>query len=132
MSARLNNAIFETMTAGADLTATQYHILRLSAADTVTLATSVGHVDIVGVQHTKANSGNEITCVLGGMTPLVCGSSIAVNTYFTVSASGRAITAAPASGAAVFVVGRVLEAPSADGDIVTAWVQQPFRYYSNG
>ena len=128
MTAKSNNQTLEAFTAGADLSAVQHHFMKLSAADTVTLAGSLGDLNVAGVLVNNPQSGEAATVCMNGMVPVVCGSSIAVNALITVSASGRAITSAPASGTSQMVVGRVLEASGADGDIVTAWVHQPWRY----
>ena len=134
MTAKSNHQTNESFAASASaVSALQYHVARLIAADTVTLAGSQGNTDLIGVfQQVPSANGDAATVCLNGMTPIVCGSSISVNALITVSASGRAVglPAAPASGSnnAAYVIGRVLEASGADGDIVTAWVHAPYKF----
>lgn len=132
MTAKSNNQVLEAMIAAADMSAKQYHIARLSAADTVNQGSASTQTDLFGVVQNNPGADEMATVCVEGMTPIVCGSSIAVNALITCSPSGRAITGAPASGASAMIIGKVLEAASADGDIVTAWVHAPWRYTNPG
>lgn len=127
-----NNQVLETFTAAADLSAKRYHLVRLSAADNVNQASNPGGTDNLGVLQNKPESGEAATVIMGGMAKVVAGSSMAVGALFTTSASGRAVTAAPASGVAAYVYGQVLEAPTADGDIVSVWLTRPWRFVAIG
>lgn len=116
------------MEAGADLSAAQNHLVRQSAANTVLLVGSAGATNGLGVLIDKPQSGEQGAVAMVGMAKVVAGSSMAVGAPFTASASGRAVTAAPASGQAVFVYGTVMEASSFDGDVVTVWLTHPWRF----
>jgi hypothetical protein len=124
MSATENNQVKESFSAGADLTAHQYHVVRLSAADTVSQANSAGQTTQLGILQNNPESGLAATVALLGMSRVVAGSSMAVGDMFTTSASGRAVTVS--SGG--YVVGRVLEASTTDGDIVTCWIERPWKF----
>ena len=119
-----NNQIRETLTANTDHSAKRYHLVRLSAAEKFDQASNPGGTDNFGVLQTMPQAGKAGTIALFGMSKVVAGSSMAVGAMFTTSASGRAVTVS--SGGYVF--GRVWEAPSADGDIVTCWLERPWKF----
>lgn len=110
--------------ASGDMSLCQYHIVRNIAAASVFLASSRGAVDTVGVLQNAPRVGEFCNVAMLGPSKVVAGSSMAVNDLFTVNGSGRAITATiPASGSrGDTILGRVLEAPGGDGDIVSCVV----------
>ena len=128
---RSNNQVLETFTAAADLSAKQFHVVRLSAADTCNQASATTQTDILGVLQNLPTSGQAATVCMQGMTPVVVGSAVSAGDRLTVSASGRVVTGSPASGAGVVVIGKAITAGTSDGDIITAWIQQPYRYYQS-
>lgn len=119
-----NNQIRETLRAAADLSGKQYHLLRLSAAEYTNQASNPGGTDNFGVLLNKPLTNEAATVVLMGMGRVVAGAALAVGAMFTTNGSGRAVTVT--SGGYVF--GRALEAAGADGDIVTAWLERPWKF----
>lgn len=119
-----NNQVRESFTAAVNLSAARYHLVRLSSAENISLVGSQGGTTGIGVLQTAPQSQEAATVALTGMSKVVAGSSMAVGDQFTASASGRAVTVT--SGG--YVYGRVLEAPTADGDICTVWLCMPYKF----
>lgn len=120
-----------TLEAAVDLSSKQYHLLRLSAAWTCNQASNT-NAPIAGVLQNAPQSGEAATVGLLGISRIVCGSSVAAGDMLTTSTSGRAVTCSPASGAGLWVIGQALEAASADGDIISAYIRPTFRYVTTG
>jgi hypothetical protein len=118
-----NDLRTETKLAAADLSAKQYHFVRLSAADTVNQASHSAGEDNFGVLQTKPAAANR-QCTVGveGFSKVTAGGSLTVNDLITTNGSGRA--AAAASGD--MVMGRVLQTAGGDGDIVRCQVFAPY------
>jgi hypothetical protein len=106
------------VSASYDFRDKQYVIAVWSGADACGLATSNTSRAIAGVVQNDPNSGDALTVAYEGVTKIKAGAAITANALITTNASGRA--AAVASGASTTVIGRALEAASADGDEITA------------
>jgi len=122
-----NNQIRESFDTTANLSAHQFHIMRLSAANVVSQANSAGQIQQVGVlqNNPDGTNGNQAaTVAMLGMTRIVAGSSFAAGDKITTSASGRAVGVT--SGA--YVIGQAIEAATLDGDIVTVWLERPWKF----
>jgi hypothetical protein len=113
----------EQAKAAADLRVKQYHIVRLSAKDTVNQASEAAAPSNWGVLQNKPNTNEHATVGLLGVTKLVVGSAVTVNALLTTSASGRAVNAATSGD---YVLARALEAASTDGEVITAEVFRPW------
>jgi len=109
----------ETHVAGADLSAKQYYIVKLSTTDTIDVADSAAVA--YGVLQDKPKSGeqgNVAVCGAGGITRVVSdgsGTAIAVGDYIKSHTNGKAIKGATDKDR---VIGRAREASSADGTII--------------
>jgi len=111
--------------AAGDLSAKQYHIMRLSDAKVCNQASNAGDAALAGVLDNKPDTANQAAAIVRtGMTPVTLGASLGVNARFTTNGSGRA--AAVTSGQ--YVIGITLEAGTADGDIVTSWIHDPYYF----
>ncbi len=104
--------------AAADLSAKQYHLMRFSAADTVNQSSDAADRNFAGVLQNKPQANEAATLRRGGKCKVVAGASGSVHALITANGSGRAT--AVLSGSNALVIGRYLEAPGANGDIVTA------------
>lgn len=113
-----------TAKAAADLSAHQYNIMRLSAEDTVNVASLDTNSAIAGVLLNKPESGQHATIQYAGPGLIRAGAATATNLFITCNGSGRAIAAASGE----MIVGRLLEAATADGDVVRAILQPPIRW----
>lgn len=112
------------LSAAADLTGKQYHLVRLSAAWTVNQASEALHASLIGVLQNKPKSGEGATVADGGTSKVVAGAAITAGAYLTTDSSGRAITVV--SNATVF--GTALTAAGATGDVITARLMKPVRW----
>jgi len=113
-----------TMTAAADLSGLQYHIVRLSAAKNMNVASDATNSALIGVLQTVPQANEWGTVADGGISKVVAGGAITVGDILTCNGSGRAATVA--SGQVAF--GRALEAATANGDVITARLMTPVRW----
>ena len=115
-----------TVRAAADLRTSQYHIMRFSAAAQTNIASHSGAASTagpIGVLLNKPNSGQAATIGFFNESKVVAGAAITAGAWFTTNGSGRAVVAASGD----MVVGRVLEAPTADVEIVRGLLFPSFR-----
>lgn len=111
-----NVLLFKNVTAGAAINA--YRIVKLSAADTVILAAAASD-SLVGVNADIAPAlGERCDVALMGIAFVEAGAAVAIGAMVTSDAVGRGVTAAPAAGSNVRVIGYALEAASAAGDVI--------------
>ncbi len=105
----------ETFKAAADLSAVADHFVRLSAADTVNVASEAINVANIGILSNKpAAAGRTAAVITFGRARIVAGGSVTVNVLVTCNGSGRA--AAATSGQ--MVMGIALTGASTDGEII--------------
>lgn len=105
----------ETLTfeAGADLSAGQYHFVKLSSGQVV-LCSVIGE-DAVGVLFDKpAAQGRAGKVAIAGIVKVTAGAAVAQDALVMTNASGRAITATATNVA----LGTALKAASADGEVI--------------
>ncbi|HEV8642067.1 MAG TPA: capsid cement protein [Methylomirabilota bacterium] len=119
-------AVLDTLTliAAADLSASQYTLVRLSAARACNVASLATDSALVGVLQNKPKSGENATVGYLGKTKVVAGAAITVGAILSTDSSGHAITVV--SGAVAF--GRALEAAGAADQIITAIMYAPTRW----
>lgn len=115
-----------TLEAAADLSAKQYHIVRLSAANLCNQASLATDSDTIGVLQNKPQSGEFATVAFAGLSKVVAGAAITAGDVFSSNGSGRAITVV--SGDLGMSVGRAITAPGADGDVFDAQIWPPVRW----
>lgn len=108
----------QTATAAADLSDKQYHCMRFSLANTVNQSSLATDINYAGILQNTPESGEHATIRRGGKCKVAAGAATAIMLLITSNSSGRAV--AVASGSNAMVIGRLLEAASNDGDIVTA------------
>jgi hypothetical protein len=119
-----------TLKAAADLSTKQYYAMKVSAANTVNVASAAGE-PVIGFLQNKPSAANEAaTVAYTGRTKAVAGAAVAAGAYVKVLANGKvddASTAmtADASGASAtaattgaHTIGIALTAASADGDVI--------------
>ncbi len=117
-----------TAEAAADLSGKRYHIMRLSDRLKTNQASDAGGSSVFGVLQNKPQSGEAATLAYAGVSKVVAGGAVSVNTIITTNGSGRA--AAVASGQ--MAIGRALEAAGADGDQISALLFPPVRWAGAG
>lgn len=114
-----------TREAGADLHTNQYCIAKIDSSNLAQLATAATD-DIVGVLDEVpqgANGACSIEHVTGGNSTgkVKVGAALSRLTFITAGSGGKAVAATQTTGGSqpsVRVIGRLLEASTADGDIV--------------
>jgi len=115
-----------TFEAAADLSACQYHAVRISAANKINLASDVGASSLIGILQNKPKAGEFGTVAWLGKGKVIAGGVVTAPQYIGPNSSGRA--AAVVSGAMAF--GRALDTSTADGDVITCLIGMggPGRY----
>src|SRR6266404_4217673 len=116
-----------TLEAAADLSACQFHAVRLSAQNKCNVASDPAASSIVGILINKPKltpSPEFGTIAFFGKTRLVAGGAITAGTLLQCNSSGRA--AAVASGNMAF--GRALDTSTTDGDVISALIFPPVRW----
>lgn len=105
----------QAFAAGEDLSAKQNYFVKISAANTVSLA-GAGE-DAIGVNTENAASGETtgVMCEGGGKIKVVAGAIVAFGAKITSDANGKAVTAALGD----YVYGTSLEAAAADKDLIS-------------
>lgn len=122
------NGVDITRLAGADLSSSQYHFVKLDTNGEVVL--SGAGEDAIGVLQNKPADGQAATVRVGGLSKVVAGAAITAGARVASDASGKAKTAVAATvntsdtGAAAdavvasFALGNAFEAASGDGQII--------------
>lgn len=106
------------MKAAADLRTVQYHIMRLTAAEEVNIASNAAAAfasGAIGVLQNKPNTNEHATVAVYGVSKVVTGAAVTAGNMLTTNGSGRAINAV--TGSQQLVIGRALTATSADGEV---------------
>jgi hypothetical protein len=114
--------IRDTFLAAADLSAKQYHLMRMSDGKTINQASNAAGLHNIGVlQNKPAAAGRAATLCLGGVSKVVAGAAITAPALLMSNGSGRAITAT--SGGTIVGLAKVDAA--ADGDVIAAVIFSP-------
>lgn len=103
-------------TASADLSAKQYHFVKLSGNNTVTVCAAITDVPI-GVLQNNPTSGQAAEVCLFGVTKVVADGTLAAGDRIGTSADGQADAIVAGTDTTVTTVGQALNAASA-GDTV--------------
>lgn len=106
----------------------KYHIVRLSAANQINLATAPLSSGIVGVIQNEPRIGERAVVAYEGKSLVKAGAAITAGALIMTSTSGRAITVTSGSAPANMVIGRAWSAAGADGDVIEAILFPPFRW----
>lgn len=115
-----------TLEAAADLSAIQYHFVRLSAANKTNLASQAANSATLGVLLNKPKSGEFASIGYFGEGKITAGAAITAGDVLTTNGSGRA--AVVTSGSLQMACARALETAGADGDIIKAVFFPPVRW----
>lgn len=103
-----------TLEAAADLSALQYHLMRISAINKTNLATVATTSTLLGTLLNKPKSGEFASIGFFGESKVVAGGVITAGDLITTTTSGRAAVVASAQ----IAVGRALETSANDGEII--------------
>ncbi|HPT61617.1 MAG TPA: DUF2190 family protein [Bacillota bacterium] len=98
-----------TLVAAIDLTAKQYHAVKLDSNGEATAITSVGE-DAIGILQMPAIAGEAATVMVSGITKAIYGANITAGQRVMVNATGKIVPfATPAAGSTNYAIGRALE-----------------------
>ena len=110
-------------TAGADLSSSQYKLVKITGARTVGLCTATTDKPI-GVLVNKPKSGEAAQVVVIGVTECVAGETLTAGDKLTVNASAKAVNDAPGA-APLMWFGTVLDGGAVD-ELVTILINCAF------
>jgi hypothetical protein len=115
-----------SLIADSDLSAKQYIIMAvgsgtLNSCHQASLSTDPG---IVGVLQNAPKSGEPATVSIEGFSKVTAGGALGVNVFFGSNSSGKAQLVASGD----MVVGRTLEAATADKDVISVLLVTPIRW----
>ena len=113
-----------TLNAAADLSALQYHIMRVSAVNACNVSSQATDSDMCGVLQNKPQSGEGASIQYSGRGRVVAGGVITAGDHLSCNGSGRAATVT--SGQMAF--GQALETSGADGDNIDIIQYYPVRW----
>lgn len=106
-------------TAGADLSAKQYHFVKINTGKTVVACSALTDVPIGVLQNAPTSGQAAEVCVIG-ITKIVGDADLALGDAIGPSADGQADARVIGTDTTHYVAGVVLEENSAAGGIVTA------------
>jgi hypothetical protein len=107
-------------TASADLSAKQYHFVKMSGNNTVTVCAAITDIPI-GVLQNTPTSGQAAEVCLFGITKVVADGTLAAGNVLGTSADGQADAIAAGTDTTVYTMGIALNAASA-GETVEAFI----------
>ncbi len=107
--------------AGADLSALQYYYVKLSTTDTVVVCAAATDVPI-GVLQNAPTSGQAAEIMVTGITKVNSNAALSIGNLIGTAADGQADAKTAGTDTTEYVVGVVLEASGAAGELATATV----------
>lgn len=110
-----------TRVAGADLSAAQYHLVKLDTDGTVILTAAVTDVPY-GVLQNAPGAGEEAAVLLLGITQVVAGGQVDIGDVIGTNDAGRAVVKTVGTDITHYAIGTVIDGAGADGVYATAAV----------
>lgn len=111
---------FGQLTAGADLSAKQYHFVKLASATTVDVCSAITDKPIGVLQNTPTSGQAAEVCIFG-ITKVVADGVLAAGNLIGTSSDGQADAIAAGTDTTVYTMGQAIEAAAA-GNIVTMFL----------
>lgn len=111
---------FGQLTAGADLSAKQYHFVKLASATTVDVCSAITDKPIGVLQNTPTAGQAAEVCIFG-ITKVVADGILAAGNIIGTSNDGQADAIAPGTDTTVYTMGQAIEVAAA-GNIVTMFL----------
>jgi len=112
----------KTFIAGADLSAKQFHFVKLSAAQTVVACSATTDIPIGILQNKPDAAGKGAVVCMGGTSKLAAGGALATaGTIVATKADGRA----QAAVATQYPAAMTVDTAGADGDLIEVIVGAP-------
>lgn len=116
-----NSAVKITLVAGEDLSAKQFYFVKINSSGQA-VACSGATDKPIGVLQNDPTSGKEAIVTVVGGTKVVAGASIDEGVLIGTASTGKADAKVPGTDTTEYVVGQVILAAGADGEILTAVV----------
>lgn len=114
--------VIDNKVAGADLSARQYHFVKLNSSGQVVIVNGVTDIPHGVLQNAPA-SGETAEIALAGITKIVSDGTIAVGALIGTSGDGQAAAKAAGTDTTHYVLGRHLgPTAAAAGDIITCTI----------
>ena len=116
-----NYSVKVTLVAAADLSAKQYHFVKLdSAGKAAAIAANTDRP--IGVLQNAPLAGQEAEVLVVGGTKLVAGEAVAEGAVISTTSAGKADSIAVGTATTQYILGTALTEVGNDGEIVTAVV----------
>jgi hypothetical protein len=103
---------FGNLTAAADLSAKQYHFVKLASATTVNVCTAITDVPL-GVLQNTPTSGQAAEVTIFGITKVVADGTLAAGNVIGTSSDSQADAITPGTDTTVYAMGQAITAASA-------------------
>lgn len=116
-----NAAVKITLPSAADLTTKQYYFVKINTSGQAALCAAATDKPI-GVLQNTPNTGEEAVITVVGGTKVVASASIDEGVLIGTASTGKADAKVPGTDTTEYVVGTVILASGADGEIATALV----------
>jgi len=116
-----NSAVKITLVAGEDLSAKQFYFVKINPSG-LAVACSGATDKPIGVLQNDPTSGKEAIVTVVGGTKVVASASIDEGVLIGTASTGKADAKVPGTDTTEYVVGQVILASGADGEILTAVV----------
>ena len=110
-----------TRVAGADLSSSQYYFVKLSTTDTVVVCAAATDIPI-GILQNAPTSGQEATIMVTGISKVSADAALSIGQLIRTAADGQADAKTVGTDTTQYVVGNVLVAAGAAGELATATV----------
>ena len=102
-----------TLTAAADLSAKQYHFVKLASATTVNVCTAITDVPIGILQNNPDTAGDQAIVTIFGISKVVADGTLAAGNVIGTSADSQADAITRGSDNSVTILGQAIQAASA-------------------
>jgi hypothetical protein len=109
------------LVAGADLSAKQYHFVKISASNTVVVCSGATDKPIGVLQNTPTSGQAAEVCVVG-QTKVSSDAALSAGALIGTSADGQADAKTPGTDTTEYVCGQVIAASGAAAGIATAFI----------
>lgn len=114
-----NYSVKVTLVAAADLSAKQYHFVKLDSSGQAAVITA--NTDrAIGVLQNAPTAGQEAEVLVVGGTKLVAGEAVAEGAVLSTTSAGKADSITVGSATTQYILGTALTEVSNDGEIFTA------------
>lgn len=114
-----NYSVKITLPAAADLSAKQYYFVKIDTSGNAALCAAATDKPI-GVLQNTPTSGQSAEVLVSGGTKIVASASIDEGSLIGTASTGKADAKTPGTDTTEYVVGTVILASGADGDLLTA------------